>query len=64
MLELPANSQEKVKVQVILVEAHLSIVGVMGLVDDELSEIKRRIREISQTELIACHPSMVQIKVR
>ena len=36
----------------------------MSFIQDELSEIPQKLKSIPHTELITCHPSMVQIKVR
>ena len=36
----------------------------MSFIEKELKELKERIKDVSFTELITCHPSMVQIKVR
>ena len=35
-----------------------------NFVEKELKELEERVKDISFTELITCHPSMVQVKVR
>jgi len=37
---------------------------VIPFLQEELSELPLRLKEMPHTELITCHPSMVQIKVR
>ena len=36
----------------------------MGFIEDELASVRSEIRSIPYTELITCHPAMVQVKVR
>ena len=36
----------------------------MGFIEEELAAVRSEIRGIPYTELITCHPAMVQVKVR
>ena len=36
----------------------------MGFIEEELCQVRDKVKDLSHAELIACHPSMVQIKVR
>ena len=50
----------------ILSETELSgaATGVMSSIGEELASVREKISKVPYTELITCHPSLVQIKIR